>query len=635
MARLKKAESQSDEQIAKDMNWMAQGRKQRTPPRSPSPGQQLDWTQSNKRKIATYFANDGTAKRRKTVLEAAVDGATGADTNPRKRGLSMPSTKSKRKQLVEIHGHDTFDVPDDSRAESSKSSKSIGTIGSRLRSSRISKNTAIPTVEAHTEADPANEVDMQPDSSDTQGEESIDSERDPQAKLKRAAMFRKAIEKASDVDQEVQGSSSGDSTHDNGDAYHTSESGASVHERSNSPKTSVTGDPPAEILEPAILNDDDETDLSSVLQEVVSGGNEGVELFGASAAWTSLCRGAQLVGVSKRSRETNQDIPELVTDEIANLVQTSRRITRLYEKIAEISGSDEAQSIELESQLSNEVTRMRDIIDGLREDGTDSWNVSAIQDIYAHAIRKAVPMLGQALSARSGVYSQEKDVECIQEIISLQTLILQLCEKARRWKAQPDTDRPIKNPTRQLIYPQLRDKLLPSFKRELEQRKHRRRLVEISQARSDDGRESLGALEEEEEKARIIAENNGRLHQALDRNEELLRIRRGCSRPVQGTQTQISHRQSLSYGSLSSQKRHPPGPRKLWTREEDRVFLKCLLDPKFKGVTPQGRYLCMLHAKELQEKNEGLLKGRVLYYQEKLLANAKYRPYVESLLETS
>ena len=632
MARLDKTAPRSEEETAKEMNWMAKRKKQLISLLPPSPSQQL-LPQGDKRKI-TYSTSTQAAKRQKSAPGTNVELSRNIVPERRQSGLPRTNPRPKRRLPVKVPGKDVYDFHDDSGSDPTKTKRPVGSVKSKAGPSTRLKKAAIPRGAAHSAANKYYKDDSQGHETGRQDEEEEDSESNTQPRPKRTKPRGKSGRKILGVDARSQDRSPPKASDDDEHDLNASKNERVAQEPSASLETSPVAEGlPPEAAEAFVLDDDVDNDFSLLPQEVDQEATGDFELFGVSEAWTSICKGARLVGTSKRGGRVVQDLPELITSEVSELVRTIQNVKRLYKKASKISESDKAQSTKVEKLLADKSAKLSSSINELKENGTDSWNSNVIQDIYAHAIRKAIAMLEQALSTRNGVYSKAEDIETIEEMIDLQTIVLQLCEKAQRWKAKPDTDRPIRNSVRQLIYPRLRHGLLPAFRRELANRRKRLRLVNISQVPESVEQEAQDALEEEEERARVIAENNERLHRALDRNEKIIRIRRGYSRPLQSIQSRVSSCQSLSHTAFTNQKQRTPSSRAVWTQDEDVAFLQHLLDPRFQDMAPEPRYLAMLSIEKLQQKSVELLEERALYFKDRLLENLKYRPYVESLYE--
>lgn len=196
-----------------------------------------------------------------------------------------------------------------------------------------------------------------------------------------------------------------------------------------------------------------------------------LELFGRWRDWEIVLDGANSVGVSNLKGKSVKEIPRLTTNKITGLVDTIKDARSLYRQLdSQIeTGMSDDDIQNLEERLANTNQEIFDEVEALSEEDAGNEQSEVIQDIYAHAMPNLVYWLKAALSCRSDQYSQEEDVINLQEVIRLQDLILDLCLKARQWKAKPVTDRPITNSTAQKINPYLRD-IRRAFGQELERR---------------------------------------------------------------------------------------------------------------------------------------------------------------------
>ena len=74
------------------------------------------------------------------------------------------------------------------------------------------------------------------------------------------------------------------------------------------------------------------------------------------------------------------------------------------------------------------------------------------------------------MQCRSRHYSQPEDIVNLEEVIEIQAAVIDMCEKARQWKAKPLTQRPIMRAVANKILPSLRHLKERCFDLELERR---------------------------------------------------------------------------------------------------------------------------------------------------------------------
>ena len=606
----------SDEEIAKEMNWIAQGAKKKTS----SPSGQLDTLEpaekdnradvnSTKRKLKNHALKDGQVKRQRHNHSVIVEESPKVNIKSSKNNLTMPSERAKGSSRVPAARRDPFDVPDDPIPESTKRTSAPGAYNGERRKIRPTRDSVSSQHGENgnltrSSKDAPQEPSRQPQS----GEHNLTPSN---TKLKRISASRRG---ASEVGQPVD----------------PMEEDRTSNSRSASPEADSAQD--GDDVDDAAGDSHDDNEPTNANQTMDIELAEDVELYGASSAWTDMCEGARSVGESNRQDVVVQDLPQLMTPEIKRLKQIIKKVTLLYYTLRKVSESDVEQWNEVQAQLSVSVAKLRAGISELEERKEDvEWNRNAIQDIYAHAIPRIVRMLEQALIALDRVYRKHDDVDAIQEIVDLQNLVLHLCQKAMRWRTKSDTDRPIRNSTRQLIYPRLRDNLIPAFQKELVRRKKALRLAEIALSAEDYAQTQRDADEEMEIRARIRDECLERISRDLDQRAHILCMRKGYSKYVQSDTDAPLDRQRPSGNLYTTQTSSSTDTHKGWTLEQDEVFLALLLDPRWTNHGAEKRYLSMLSARALQGKSLELLAERALDYKDDLMANPCSRRLVQDL----
>lgn len=198
---------------------------------------------------------------------------------------------------------------------------------------------------------------------------------------------------------------------------------------------------------------------------------------------------------------------------------------------------DEVNQDKLEEQLEKALAAIYANITKLDEAATGKEASIVINDIYAHAIPNLVFMLQSALRCRTKDYGDLNDTEVLQAMISIQDIILLLCEKAASWKVRPDSETPIVRPTRQKMNPNLRD-IRKAFLAELKQRErlsmHKQRERMIAEAHE---RQLEKKTKENEKNERKRKEKAIKIKEELDRIGTLLGLQlqeRKTNRQVRG-----------------------------------------------------------------------------------------------------
>ncbi len=305
-----------------------------------------------------------------------------------------------------------------------------------------------------------------------------------------------------------------------------------------------------------------------------------LELFGRWRDWEIVLDGAKSVGVSNLKGKSVKEIPRLATNRIKGLVDTIKDATSLYRQLdSQVeTGMSDDDIQNTEERLANTNQEIFEEVEVLSEEDAGNEQSEVIQDIYAHAMPNLIYWLKAALSCRSDQYSQEEDVISLQEVIRLQDLILDLCLKARQWKAKPVTDRPITNSTAQKINPYLRD-IKRAFQQELERRERavRQQSNDHALARSHAQRR------ERLERQKML---NG-LKKAEQRNKIISNLRQKPS-PYRTGFVPSQHFAVPVVPSSSYYPRTASIPSSQWTEEQDKELVYQLMRANTKYLPGMG-----------------------------------------------
>lgn len=305
-----------------------------------------------------------------------------------------------------------------------------------------------------------------------------------------------------------------------------------------------------------------------------------LELFGRWRDWEIVLDGAKSVGVSNLKGKSVKEIPRLATNRIKRLVDTIKDATSLYRQLdSQVeTGMSDDDIQNTEERLANTNQEIFEEVEALSEEDAGNEQSEVIQDIYAHAMPNLIYWLKAALSCRSDRYSQDEDVISLQEVIRLQDLILDLCLKARQWKAKPVTDRPITNSTAQKINPYLRD-IKRAFQQELERRERavRQQSNDHALARSHAQRR------ERLERQKML---NG-LKKAEQRNKIISNLRQKPS-PYRTGFVPSQHFAVPVVPSSSYYPRTASIPSSQWTEEQDKELVYQLMRANTKYLPGMG-----------------------------------------------
>ncbi|KAL8900839.1 MAG: hypothetical protein Q9207_005495 [Kuettlingeria erythrocarpa] len=303
------------------------------------------------------------------------------------------------------------------------------------------------------------------------------------------------------------------------------------------------------------------------------------ELFGLDDHWRKIIEASKSIGVStvggvKSKRKP--DLPELSTDYISNLISLIEDLTGLYSTIPDCLSSS-ASAHDFIEHLQECLETIEVYVSGLSESEFQGQEEGIVQDVYAHAIPKMVVLLDEALKARRALLLKKSKVDVLEEIISIQELLTDLCGKARGWKAKPPVDKPIMRSSMS-IRPPLKA-LLKAFNAILNDR--RRRLewkTDSVKARQLEEERTQEALEEAQRKLKAQEARNRLIHQALVRMEAETRP----ARPLRQPQPQSQEPQRRT-------------DKNSWSREQDQVLLKEIFAAEY-GDLP-GRIFAYHHVR--------------------------------------
>ena len=222
-------------------------------------------------------------------------------------------------------------------------------------------------------------------------------------------------------------------------------------------------------------------------------------MFGRELHWEKIVSAARSVGTKGEGRDRVRYKNPIKSNGIKHFLREIKQARRCYKTLALVNGAADGDETEREDDLDKILSDIEHGIQNLQP-GTTREDNKLIHDIYAHAIPQMIFLLRAALAARAALYTDPEDEIWIQELINIQELVLRLCQRARNWLYQPtSSDPPIIRQTSNVILPQLRDSILPAFRKELENRVEIRKQAERDATKAE--REQERALREEREEA--------------------------------------------------------------------------------------------------------------------------------------
>lgn len=357
-------------------------------------------------------------------------------------------------------------------------------------------------------------------------------------------------------------------------------------------------------------------------------GQEEMELFGANRAWKTILEGAQSVCSSKLPLNR---VSKPLTKTIRDLVHDVKEASEVYEQLSSFRGIEHDSIVEL-----NLLKEFLDAIDlkitDLSEERAATNGSKMIRDIYKCAIPAVVFLLQSALQTRLYHSDAPCDLEklssivtSLEEIIRLQEMAMELCDKAGTWKSKPvPTSRPIIWPTTRKMYPNLRLVQGAFFKILLEQKRNKK--IKENALKTAQKQEELlrSSQQVSQEAARINDIRNRKLRESIEKEAEKLRNAKTSYRQSRANEMQPRIQSQQVNGRIESSDH--------WTEDEDielYIQLKRGYDPgltsTFTGSHPlcqrsslitlvaNERYLKILNAPALQNKLPQHIRKRALY----------------------
>ena len=366
-------------------------------------------------------------------------------------------------------------------------------------------------------------------------------------------------------------------------------------------------------------------------------------LFGGAKSWEIVINGAKQVGLSRRKgKVVSRNTPGMETDTVQDLVMLMHELASLYRKVGSRSDRDsnhEAMEAELRA-VWRDLSEAIDEIEESSASGDELLQSQLIQDIYAHAIPSMVFMLRAALLCRSRHYSEPNDIENLTEVVEIQDKIINLCEKARRWRARPMTDAPIMGTVAKGVLPYMRELRERHFGRELADRTDlaRQEWIRAKFAESHEKVREQKRLQKERHHQQVL-ENRRRMYERRKELEELERRPRArYNRPQQKPHVDDISKAQSSHPILSDQ----------WTKEQNLDLVQGLLSKDSRDLPgkstgalaesekltikiAQERYLAILNTPSLQNKLPEHIRDRALYYRQSLIDDMGEQAFLLSI----
>ena len=253
-------------------------------------------------------------------------------------------------------------------------------------------------------------------------------------------------------------------------------------------------------------DDDAESDKMAKLSAAT------LTLLGTSFDWTKISRAIRDIGVARRRGQRKRNKLELTTDIITDFVERAEEAKELYKNSLGEDVAEGPLAYDTPIQLDDTLEWLETEVEKLTENTAKEEKGAVIQDIYVHAMPALVFLLEEAILARSKDNSRSDPFTCLKEIIGLFNLTLDLYEEAKSWKVKPASGKiPIKNPFRQVIYPELLS-IRNAFQTECDRRREKIRCLKQDQVRAKIREESYEKAQRERDKrSKMIEERRGKI----------------------------------------------------------------------------------------------------------------------------
>ena len=272
---------------------------------------------------------------------------------------------------------------------------------------------------------------------------------------------------------------------------------------------------------------------------------ESMDLLGQEKDWEKVLKSARSVHKTKIATET---IRELLLD--------VREAKSMYKQLRHPEDDDTLD--ESRAKLDEVLELIEERIESIAEDNEPSKRSEMIRDIYGRAIPDMVFLLRSALLLHTSRPRGLHNYSAIKEVVRLQTMIVDLCTKAKAWRIKPNTTHPIMKPTTSVILPYIRDMRNRVFVTELEAQKRREKIIQNRLRTLQKERE---LFEQSQYEAAILTQRQEDSNRRLDHiREELERLRKYKRPLTTARQAQVVKAQSMVRSSATTSHE--------WTKEQ-------------------------------------------------------------------
>ncbi|KAL8951530.1 MAG: hypothetical protein Q9222_002501 [Ikaeria aurantiellina] len=305
------------------------------------------------------------------------------------------------------------------------------------------------------------------------------------------------------------------------------------------------------------------------------------ELLDQDDRWREILEAKGRIGVSEKDGDQTTNIPKQKTPHVGKLVDKIKQTVKsCKEAMTGLAGT------KLQDCVADLQEQMRNLSFSQRQNEKGE----VVREIYAYAIPSMVDLLGDVLTTQSAQLSDSGNVTALATVISIQDLLIALCEEARSSRKELGTKAPIIRPTRAIL-PRIR-KMRRAFGIVLKKRrqylKDRENWVKSSQARETSRQSEMQALQKQRK--------NAMRHEQIAADTVQL--------------------EAIMFPSLHVSK--PPDPicvlQNAWSKEQDMALIKGLFEKNLNGLSAEDRILRLLNTPALQNKLPEHLRIRSLYY---------------------
>ena len=179
-----------------------------------------------------------------------------------------------------------------------------------------------------------------------------------------------------------------------------------------------------------------------------------LELFGQQGAWKTIIKAVSNIDVPiVDGEEIRHRKPRMETKHFGEFVEKVKKTRECYKKLAPNIEMDEAVKAETQSALAVMSDELQNAVQHLCEKNFPRQKAKTVQDMYFYGIPALISLIESAVCARGSIYAVAGETKVLQEIVHLQDIVIELCEKVTKWKTKPKDNMPVIQSTQKILRP--------------------------------------------------------------------------------------------------------------------------------------------------------------------------------------